>query len=191
MIENLDVTSWERLANEADEQYREHQAELAALRRQRAAAALAGMMTGELDATAEIDNELTALEHKLVGHSEVRRLIAAGLEAARQAEQAEIDLDRATVLKIEAQRRAELAAAVDRALSELATTLTEWLNSTETASRPERACGNLRRAFTYHFVATGFRNKPGWWRQAIVGMSEPGISLPTAVPLASQQFPAS
>lgn len=33
MIENLDVTSWERLANEADEQYREHQAELAALRR--------------------------------------------------------------------------------------------------------------------------------------------------------------
>ena len=82
MIENLDVTSWERLAANAATEHEKNLVQRNSLTRRRASAALAGMMTGELDATADLDNELCALEARIVGHSEVRRMIQRGLEAA-------------------------------------------------------------------------------------------------------------
>ena len=189
MIQDFSVEFWQRLSDDAEGQHREHMSRRDELDRQRAAAAIAGLLSNDPDATRAIDEELAALECQIVGFQPVRIRLAEGLEAANALERANADLDHAQVLRVQASNRAQLAANVDTALGEFARAVAEWLNSSETATHPERAAGDLRRAFHHHFLGIGYRSKPGWWRQAVLSAAEP-ISLPTARPLSSVTDPA-
>lgn len=186
MIENLDVTSWERLASQADAEHQANLATLNQLQRQRAQLTLQALMTKDADLTKAIDEEISGLERKMAGHLATRQLLATGLENARMLEQAAHDLDRAAVLKIEAQQRAKLAAEVDSKMSDLADALSTWLNSTQATARPDRAAGNVNRAFWHFFKPS--RNQS--WRRAIAEMSSPMPSMATARPLSSTVDPA-
>lgn len=189
IAEMMDVESWERLAANAATEHEKNLATRNTLTRQRAAAALAGMMTGELDVTREIDEQLAALEARIVGHQQTMKLIRAGLEAATTVASSDTELEKIALTREAVQRRAELAAAVDAGLASLATVLTAYLDSNESAQRPDRAQGNIRRAFHHWFGKAGYRGRPTWWRQAITGMSEP-TPIAQVCPLSSTVDPA-
>lgn len=186
MIENLSVESWERLAESADKEHKANLEQLASLQRQRAHLAVAALVVKEPSLTAALDDEISSLERRMAGHHQTRQLLADGLESARQAEQANVDLDRSKVLAVEAARRAKLAAEVDSKMSDLADALSTWLNSTQATARPDRAAGNVNRAFWHFFKPS--RNQS--WRRAIAEMSSPMPSMATARPLSSTVDPA-
>jgi hypothetical protein len=187
MIENLDVESWERLASAASAEHEKNLVTRNQLTRQRAAAALNALVNGDTDVVAGIVDELCGLEARIVGHSEVCRMIQRGLEAAIEIQCADATLEKIALTRISAQRRAELAHQVDDALQQLATVMTAYLDSLD-GQHPSRASGNLNRAFWWQFSKT--RNRPSWWRQAVTGLSESPRSMATVAPLSATTDPA-
>lgn len=180
IVENLDVESWEELAANASRQHEENLVQKNNLQRHRAVAALQGMMTGELDATREIDDELCAVEARIVGHTQTRQLIQSGLDAAIEIQSADATLEKIALTRTAAAKRAELAATVDSGLESLATAVTLFLDAQD-GTRPDRAAGNLNRAFWAAFAGT--RNRQAWWRQCITGLSESPHSMASVAPL--------
>lgn len=187
MIENLSVESWEQLAANASQQHEQNLATRNNLQRQRASSSLAGMMSGELDATAAIDEQLASLEARIVGHQQTMKLIRVGLDAATVIACADADLIKISETRTSAQRRAELAHLVDDALQQLATVVSAYLDSKESTASPARVGGDLNRAFWAAFAGT--RNRPTWARRAVADMSANPHSMATARPLGSTVDP--
>ena len=185
VMQELSVSSWEELSAAADEEHQSNLATLNRLQRQRAQLSVVALLSHDPNATNEIDQEIAALERRMTGHLATRQLLSSGLEAARAAEQAQMDIDRAKVLAVAANQRAKLAAEVDSKMSDLADVISIWLNSTQATNRPDRAAGNVNRAFWHFFKPS--RNQP--WRRAIAELSSSLPSMATARPLSSVTDP--
>ena len=188
IAEMMDVESWERLAANAATEHEKNLATRNTLTRQRASAALAGMMTGELDATREIDEQLAALEYRITGHAQTMKMIRLGLDAATTVACSDSELAKVALTRANVAKRSELAHQVDDALQQLANVVCAYLDSSAASSVPARVAGDLNRAYWAAFAKT--RNRPAWARRAVADMSAAPHSMATVRPLASTTDPA-
>ena len=188
IAEMMDVESWERLAANAATEHEKNLATRNALQRQRAAAALSGLMTGDTSAVAGIDDELCAVEARIVGHAQTMKLIRLGLDAATTVACSDSELAKVALTRANVAKRSELAHQVDEALEGLANIVCAYLDSSAASSVPARVAGDLNRAYWAAFAKA--RNRPAWARRAVADMSAAPHSMATVRPLASTTDPA-